>query len=153
MIRIAAISFLIMVLVACVGEPASHETEKPANLIPRKEFVSLLTEVSLIEAAHQMRYIQVARYSTLLQNECDSMFQVTNSDREAFEATMKYYSMQPLELKAIYEEVSTEIQKRKSDLVVEPEVIDQAVTDSVAKVSRRVKSGGLVSLKPEQINK
>jgi|GEM_PF-3059119 len=139
MIRFLFISVLGLCLSACGNEPFEYVVEKPANLMPKEKLIDVLTEVTIIEAAHQMKYIQVGRYSTILQNECDSLFKEKNTDKEAFEASMRYYSLQIKVMKKIYESVNNEIAKRKSELVIEPTEDSGNANDSIVTVS----SGGI----------
>lgn len=100
---------------------------EPENLLDKERMTDVLTELSIIEAAYQMKYIQVSRYSSVLLQDADSVFRVFNTDKDAFDASMDYYGHHQQELAEIYQAVKVNIEKRQAELppISEEPVIQQ----------------------------
>lgn len=101
----------------------SDAYSEPDQLLRPEQMVGILTELSIVEAAYQSKYIQVSRFSSLLQKEADSIFTVFKTDRTVFEESMTYYGYQREELKGIYQQVKVNLEKRKSEIKIDPNEI------------------------------
>lgn len=106
-----------MTLASC-GEKVSVSYPEPDQLIEKVEFVEILTELTFLESAYQVKYVQVTRYSHLLQQQSDSIFRVFKTDRNSFEESMEYYAHHQEQLAEIYELVKANLEKRKEKLSV-----------------------------------
>lgn len=104
-----------MTLAAC-NEKVSVSYPEPNSLIEKEEFVAILTELTVLESAYQTKYVQVTRYSGLLQQQSDSIFRVFKTDRNVFEESMDYYAHHQEQLVKIYEQVKVNLEKRKEEL-------------------------------------
>jgi hypothetical protein len=115
--------FFILCLVlisACKGESVDKFPE-PDNLLEKEQLIPILADLSIVESAYQVKYIQVSRYSTLLQKEADSIFQRHEVTRDDYEKSMEYYSHNQEELMEIYQEVKKKIEKQRNELPPESE--------------------------------
>lgn len=107
-------------LVSC-HDKTSVSYPEPDRLIGREEMIGIMTELSVAEALYQMKYIQVTRYSYLLQQDADSIFRIFGTDKEAYEESMTYYAHHQEELAGMYQEVKANLEKRLAGLPQEPE--------------------------------
>lgn len=107
------IIFLIGLLILAGCE---QEKEVPEGMLDRETFKAVLTEAQLIEARiNQEMAIRQSR-EVPMQQYYRELFETYNTDREQFERTFSYYSSDPAELRSIYEEILTELSRRK-DLI------------------------------------
>ena len=104
-----------MTLVSC-SEKASVSYPEPDNLLKKEVFVEILTELTFLESAYQVKYIQVTRYSNLLQQQSDSIFKVFKTDRNVFEENMDYYTHHQEQLVEIYQLVKANLERKKEEL-------------------------------------
>lgn len=116
-------------------ERVSSEFPAPDNLLSQQQMITILTELSVVEASYQMKYIQVSRYSTVLQKDADSIFNVFKTDNNAFEASMEYYGYHQEKLAEIYQTVKENIEKRQREL---PDVSEEitVVQDTVPTIEQ-----------------
>ncbi len=79
----------------------------------REHFTTVLLEAQLIEAQvnHELVIEQLADIPT--DSYYDQLFREHGTDREQFARTFAYYAARPEDLKAIYEEIITELTQRK----------------------------------------
>lgn len=117
-----AIGMLLAGIASCQIDYSDAYSEPDSVLTP-VQMVDILTELSIVEAAYQSKYIQVSRFSSLLQKEADSIFTVFKTDRTVFEENMTYYAYQREELKGIYQQVKANLEKRKSEIKIDPNEI------------------------------
>ena len=129
--RLLLIGALILWSIASCQQDVLEAVEKPQDLISTKEIVPIITEISIVEGAYQLKYVQVSRYSTLLESAIDSVLKVNNISRDRYDRSMKYYSYNQVELREIYVEVKKELEERKSKIVVDPQ---EFVSDSIVTV-------------------
>lgn len=105
--RIPALPLLLF-LAACAQQPAT-----PEDMLSRDKFKDVLLEAQLIEArVNQDLAIgpQGLGYSDSLYA---AMFRAQGVTQEAFTATFDHYAARPKELKAVYEEIVSELGSRK----------------------------------------
>lgn len=125
---------LCLVLIAACGRESVDKFPEPDNLVEKEQLIPVLTDLSIIESVYQVKYIQVSRYSTLLQREADSIFQKYNITREDYENSMEYYSHNQEEMLEIYQQVKKNIEKQRSELPPESEQI--VIRDTVVKIEQ-----------------
>lgn len=118
--RFLLIIGIVSVLVSCKGSISGFYPE-PDNLLSKEEMVDILTELAIIESAYQMKYVQVTRYSKVLQQDADSIFRAFKADRHTFEESMTYYGYHQEELIEIYQYVKANLEQRQADLPPAPE--------------------------------
>ena len=101
-------TILLTVLLAGCAAPE----EVPSGLLPREKFTEVLLEAQLIEAR--------VNHGTVIDKKPDmpdgsyyaAMFRSQGVTEEAFKTTYAWYVEHPAELKAVYNEVLTGLQKR-----------------------------------------
>lgn len=113
--NIIIIPFLFILLFSC-KEGAPVEQPKPKNLLSTEEMIKIITDLTVIEATYQMRYVQVSRYSHLIQQAADSIFLVHKTSREIYETSFDYYTGDQLEMIKIYQAVKLNIDKKIKEL-------------------------------------
>lgn len=106
---------------ASCKEKTSLSYPKPENLIEREQMIGILTELSVVEAGYQVKYIQVTRYSYLLQQDADSIFKVFGTDKQAYDESMTYYTHHQEEMLEIYQAVKVNLEKKLAELPQEVE--------------------------------
>ncbi len=115
----------------------SDAYSEPETVLTPEQMTGILTELAVVEAAYQSKYIQVSRFSSLLQKEADSIFTTFKTDRTVFEENMTYYAYQREELKEIYQQVKVNLEKRKSEIKIDPNEIPVALPaekDTIPKI-------------------
>lgn len=100
---------------------------EPDELLTSEQMVDILTELSVVEAAYQAKYIQVSRFSSLLQKEADSIFTTFKTNRTVFEENMTYYGYEREELREIYQQVKVNLEKRKSEIKIDPDELPETI--------------------------
>lgn len=113
--RTLGVAFLLMLL-ACAQEEAP-----PADVLPRERFKELLLQAQLIEARVNHELIVEHRSRVPTERYYADLFAEQGVTEEQFTASYRHYLGRPEELKAIYEEIITELTFRKdSDGAVQP---------------------------------
>lgn len=118
--KLSLIIGIVLGLASCRGK-VSVSYPEPDHLLEEEQMIGIITELSIIEAVYQMKYIQISRYSTLLQQDADSIFRIFGTDKNVFEESMTYYSHHQLEMVEIYQSVKLNLEKRQSELPEETE--------------------------------
>lgn len=98
-------------LVSC-HENATVSYPEPDNLLEKEQMTKVLTELTLLESAYQTKYIQVSRYSSLINEQADSLFRALGTDKKTFDESMEYYSRHQEDLLEIYQQVKSNLEKR-----------------------------------------
>ena len=98
-------------LALCMSACASTE-ERPKDLLPRDKFTEVLLESQLIEARVNQEMVIDKRTDAPAQQYYKDMFAAQGVSVESFKTTFKWYVDHPAELKDIYNEVLTGLQKR-----------------------------------------
>ena len=101
----------LLLLVAC-----SSGTPPPAGLLSREQFKHVLLEAQLIEARLNHEMVVGQRTDSPIEQYYDSMFVKEGITEEAFRITFDHYAESPEELKAIYNEILTELAQRKDSV-------------------------------------
>ena len=105
---------LIIPLFLLIG--CDRKEEMPEGLLDRETFTQVLTEAQVIEARVNQELVIEKRSAIAKDRYYEEIFERYNTDEEQFKRTFEFYSERPEELRAIYEEVLTELSRRK-DLV------------------------------------
>ncbi len=105
-----AVTFAVL-LTAC----SFDRTAVPEGLLDREHFKQALLEAQLIEARmnHELVITHVAGIPA--EEYYAEMFKAQGTTKEQFQKTFTYYSEHPVEMKAIYEEIFTELSRRKDE--------------------------------------
>lgn len=105
-----SIALLVVLLSACVDSiPRKPE---PEQLIEREQLVEILTDLSFLEAAYQLKYVQVAKYSEQLKKGGDSILRAHGTTFEIFDQNMDYYGSDQAGMMAIYDDVKAHLDTR-----------------------------------------
>src|SRR6188768_4400439 len=104
--RVSAI-LLVLLMAAC-----SSSEERPADLLPREKFTEVLMEAQLIEARVNQESVMDKQADVPAKTYYAEMFKVQGVTEEEFKRTFDWYVAHPAELKDIYNEVLTGLQKR-----------------------------------------
>jgi hypothetical protein len=100
---------MLLMFAACTGGPDAGTS----GLIDRDRFTQLLLEAQLIEARVNHELVVEHITSIPMEQYYTELFEASNVTREDFDRTYAYYAQRPAELKAIYEEILTELARRK----------------------------------------
>lgn len=110
-----ALSFIVLlVLAACGGTGA----DTSGDVLQRDQFRDLLLEATLIEARINHELIVDHRSAVPSQQYYDELFKAKGVTQEQFSRSFDHYAARPKEMKAIYEEILTELSRRKDEQVV-----------------------------------
>ena len=107
--RILAVIMLGLALVACQME------ERPEGIMERDEFKEALLDAQLVEARMNHEMILEQMKTMPVQKYYEELFERHQITEEQFQETFNYYTEHPDELKAIYEEIMTELTLRKDN--------------------------------------
>ena len=107
--RILAVIMLGLVLVACQLE------ERPEGIMGRDEFKEALLDAQMIEARMNHEMILEQMKTMPVQKYYEELFERHQITEEQFQETFNYYTEHPDELKAIYEDIMTELTLRKDN--------------------------------------
>lgn len=100
-----------MLLMGC----ATPKEETPAGVLPRDRFRDVLLEAQLIEARMNHELV-VAHHSTIPSEQYyTDMFQAQGTDRDEFQRSFAYWTARPEEMHGIYEEILSELTRRKDE--------------------------------------
>ena len=91
--------------------------EPPSNILPRERFTEVLLQAQLIEARLNHEMVIEQRTDSPIEAYYEAMFEEQGTNREEFERTFQWYSEHPDELMAVYEDVLTELSKRKEEVI------------------------------------
>ncbi len=101
---------LALLLLAC-----GPEEKQPDGLLDRTKFVEVLAGATLIEARMNQELTLDAAPSIPVRSYYDELFREKGVEREAFERTLDHYAAQPLEMKAVYDEVQQLLMRQKNE--------------------------------------
>lgn len=103
----AFVILTVFFMVAC-----SSTDEPPSGLMPREKFTEVLLEAQLIEARVNHESVIDKKADIPDKSYYTEMFKAQGVTEEAFKTTFDWYVAHPAELKAIYNDVLTDLQKR-----------------------------------------
>lgn len=107
----AWIFFFVLLLVACRGGGEGVS----ADVIARDQFRDILLEATLVEARINHELIVDHRSAVPSQQYYDELFTAKGVTQEQFSKSFDHYAARPKEMKAIYEEILTELSRRKDE--------------------------------------
>ena len=84
--------FALFFFSACSSD-ASFEDEIPKNIIPQDSMVSVLYEMSILEAHINQKYIQLEKYAKLLRMSGDSLLVSKGYSRAKYEESVRFYAL------------------------------------------------------------
>lgn len=108
---------LFALVVAVLISACGGSDRRPAGILDDDKFKEVLLEAQLIEAkAGQDLVVGLDHSKGGVSKDYEELFARQGITEEQFDSTFAYYRARPLELKALYEEVLTELGKRKDEL-------------------------------------
>ena len=98
--RITYITFLITLIISC-----NQENIPPTNLISEEQFIEVLYDFHLVDAASKQSVIANNRNNKVKHAQYKGILEHHKISKAQFDSTMNYYISIPEELKIIYEKV------------------------------------------------
>ena len=98
-------------MIGCLAACSTTEKE-PKDLLPRDKFTEVLLEAQLIEARVNHESSIDKKTDVPDRSYYVEMFRTQGITEEAFKTTFAWYAQRPAELKDIYNDVLTGLQKR-----------------------------------------
>lgn len=114
MMRGGAIVLLIVLLSSCVD--SIPQKPEPENLVEREKMVAILTDLSVLETAYQLKYVQVAKYADQLKIGGDSILKAYKVSFEDFDQSMDFYGSDQEEMTRIYDDVKAKLETKRKEL-------------------------------------
>ena len=107
------LSILSVLLLAC----STPKTETPTGILSRKEFVRILKEVHLREAAFELNKSKgVENAKNTLANSYQSIYKKYDVTDTTFSKSLDYYAKHPEKLGKIYTDVLEQLTEERSTL-------------------------------------
>jgi hypothetical protein len=106
---------LLLVLAAC-----DRPSVLPPDVLDRAKFTAVLTDMQLIEARMNHELVVQPRDRVPMAEYYEEAFRSNGVTKEQFAASFDHYAKDPAVLKAIYEEVITELGRRKDQRMAAP---------------------------------
>lgn len=106
--------FIAFILGACTN--GVERSEAPENLIPRDDMVEVLTELTKLEAAIQIKYVSIDKYHNAMRLSGDSVLNAHNVTYDAFDKSMEYYAVRQDEMIGLYSEVLDVLTKELGEI-------------------------------------
>lgn len=113
MLKLTVFAFCMVLLLASCGE-GNKTTQKPSDLLDKNKMAAVLTDISLMEAAANVKAIQ----NPSINSDDDLKFNVYKQhmiSRKQYESSLKYYSANAAEFKEVYEIVLQNLNKQKGN--------------------------------------
>ena len=110
------IVLLLVVLLSACDRPSTA----PSDVLDRTKFTAVLTNVQLIEARMNHELVVQPRDQVPMAEYYEEAFRTQGVTKEQFVAGFDHYAKDPAVLKAIYEEVITELGRRKDQRMADP---------------------------------
>jgi hypothetical protein len=105
---------ILIFLASCSDGIPRHE--EPADLIPREKMVTLLTELSKLEAYIQVTYVSVDRYHKTMKVSGDSLLKAHDLTYDTFESSLDYYASHQEEMISINNDVLENLNKELGEV-------------------------------------
>ena len=102
---------LIVLLSSCVD--SIPQKPEPENLVEREKMVAILTDLSILETAYQLKYVQVAKYADQLKIGGDSILNAYKVSFEDFDQSMDFYGSDQEEMTRIYDDVKAKLETKR----------------------------------------
>lgn len=108
--RLLLLSFLFFY--AC--SPGLNKREEPENLIPKKNMISIVQEMVVMEAHIQSKIPSVSKYHKVMTNSGDSILSIHNVSRVQYESSLEFYAKNQIDLQEIYDEALDDLNKEQA---------------------------------------
>ncbi|MEO8587837.1 MAG: DUF4296 domain-containing protein [Flavobacteriales bacterium] len=102
---------IVMLLVACDG----GGTGSSGDVLDREKFKEVLLGATLIEARINHELIVDHQSSAPTNQYYEDLFKEQGITKEQFSRSFDHYAARPAEMKAIYDEILTELSRRKDE--------------------------------------
>ena len=102
------------IILLMIGLAACSSDDKPKNLIDQNTMVNIMTDIHLIEAEINNIHLQHQDSSVFMYQKLKvKMLKKYNTDTSVFNASFKYYVLNPDKMKPIYSEVKKKLEEIK----------------------------------------
>ena len=92
------------------------EVEKPSNLIPKEKFISIMSDVVVLESHIQQKLPRPEQYAISMTKSMDTVLTHHDVDRAQYTISFDYYAVQHDEIKSIYQAVFDTVTNRNNRL-------------------------------------
>lgn len=99
-----------------LGVENELEVEKPSNLIPRLKFITIMSDVVVIESHIQHKLPRPEQYALSMTQSMDTVLANHGVDRDQYTLSFDYYGVQHEEIKSIYKAVFDTVTNRNNRL-------------------------------------
>lgn len=107
------------IILLMIGLSACSSGEKPENLIDEDTMVNIMTDIHLIEAEINNLHLQHQDSSVFMYQKLKvRMLKKYNTDTAIFNASFKYYILNPDKMKPVYAEVKKKLEAVKKRTIV-----------------------------------
>ena len=110
-VAISLLTMLLLAVVGCTDKPAAIAA--PDNLLPRDSFVTVLTEVRLLEGAYSTSYERVDTSEFPISAHYNRLFNRHHLTKQQYLNTYDYYSMNAEEMLEIESDVALRLEQMK----------------------------------------
>ena len=110
-VAITLLTMLLLAVVGCTDKPAAIAA--PDNLLPRDTFVTVLTEVRLLEGAYSTSYERVDTSEFPITAHYNRLFNRHHLTKEQYLNAYDYYSMNAEEMLEIESDVALRLEQMK----------------------------------------
>ena len=110
-VAITLLTMLLLAVVGCTDKPAAIAA--PDNLLPRDTFVTVLTEVRLLEGAYSTSYERVDTSEFPISAHYNRLFNLHHLTKEQYLSAYDYYSMNAEEMLEIESDVALRLEQMK----------------------------------------
>jgi len=110
-VAITLLTMLLLAVVGCTDKPAAIAA--PDNLLPRDSFVTVLTEVRLLEGAYSTSYERVDTSEFPISAHYNRLFNRHHLTKQQYLNTYDYYSMNAEEMLEIESDVALRLEQMK----------------------------------------
>ena len=117
LIRPSGLLAAILAVLLCAS--CGGTDDPPSDILPRTRFTEVLLQAQLIEARLNHEMVIEQRTDSPIEAYYEAMFGEQGTTREEFERTFRWYSEHPDELMEVYEDVLTELSRRKEEVNLE----------------------------------
>ncbi len=105
---------IVLVLASC--EARSISIDAPDDLIPRDSFTHVLTDLVVLEAHVQGKYVQLNNYTQIMIASGDSLLSKHGVDYDRFQSSLLYYGKFPDQMEEILTQISDTLTIREVQL-------------------------------------
>ena len=137
------------IILLTIGLTACSSDEKPENLLDQDRMVNIMTDIHLIEAEINNIHLQHQDSSVFMYQKLKvKMLKKYNTDTSVFNASFKYYVLNPDKMKPIYAEVKKKLEEIKKRTIAASKI--KSPTKPTTNVIDSLKK---IQLFPKRINK